>query len=295
MNIDQVQRRDIDELGVNTISLAIDELSSVNESFISLLTSNLSANNWYSDDGSLAKDMVTNDDKLVFSLEPQTDWKYKDIVGIKLVGNIYSSDLISLESIGINQYFTSLDFPINQSTDVDVSLDISSISQEDLNSLIVDKGFDIVLNFNGNKTNASVSIIELQAVFVFDDKLQGEKEAILNRIDDVYYKPIITTHSDITDNRTLVHNTVEIGSRKIHSFRLKINFDITATTSWKTLDYSAFVERYGLTPFHQIQFTIADGRILFRLKSDKMIDYKSVTGSSITQTGSFWLEFNYMN
>lgn len=187
MNIDQVQRRDIDELGVNTISLAIDELSSVNESFISLLTSNLSANNWYSDDGSLAKDMVTNDDKLVFSLEPQTDWKYKDIVEIKLVGNIYSSDLISLESIGINQYFTSLDFPINQSTDVDVSLDISSISQEDLNSLIVDKGFDIVLNFNGNKTNASVSIIELQAVFVFDDKLQGEKEAIMNRIGDLIY------------------------------------------------------------------------------------------------------------
>lgn len=187
MNIDQVQRRDIDELGVNTISLAIDELSNVDESFISLLTSNLSANNWYSDDGSLAKDMVTNDDKLVFNLEPQTDWKYKNIVEIKLVGNIYSSDLISLESIGINQYFTSLDFPINQSTDVDVSLDISSISQEDLNSLIVDKGFDIVLNFNGNKTNANVSIIELQAVFVFDDKLQGEKEAIMNRIGDLIY------------------------------------------------------------------------------------------------------------
>ena len=183
LDIDQVQRKDIDELGVNTVSLAIDEMTSVNESFIDLLTVDIVANNWFSDDGSLSKQMISGDDKLVFTCSGENAWSYKDIVEVRLVGNIYSNDKISLESIGINQYFTSTDLSINESTNVDVAFDISEISQEDLNSLITDKGFDIVINFEGLKTNASVSIIELQAVFVFSDKLQGEKEAILNRID----------------------------------------------------------------------------------------------------------------
>ncbi len=187
MDIDQVQRRDIDELGTNTVSLAIDELSNVNESFIDLLTANLQSNNWYSDDGSLSKDMLANNDRLVFSLEAQPSWSYKDIAEVRLVGNIYSSSEISLESIGINSTFTSTDLSINGSTNVDLAFDISEFNQDDLNSLITDKGFDIVINFDSLKTNASVSIIELQVVFVFNDKLQGEKEAIMNRISDLIY------------------------------------------------------------------------------------------------------------
>ena len=182
MEIDQVQRRDIDELGTNTVSLAIDEMASVNESFIDLLLVDIIANNWYSDDGSISKQMMSSNDRLVFSCDGEKDWSYKDIVEVRLTGNIYASSEINLESIGINSTFTSTDLSINGSTNVDVAFDISEISQEDLNSLITDKGFDIVINFDSLKTNASVSIIELQAVFVFSDKLQGEKEAIMNRI-----------------------------------------------------------------------------------------------------------------
>lgn len=199
MDIDQVQRRDINDLETNTISLAVDTLSHVNESVIDLLTVNYVTNNWYVDNG-LVKESVTSIDKLVFNINAQPSWQYKNIIGIKLFGEIYSDKPLFIDSIGFNQYVKSVDYPIYLSTNVDVDFDITDISQDDLNNLITSKGFDIVVNINGDKSNAYVNISELKLMFIFEDKLANEKEAILNRLNllDLIY-PIGSIYMSVND------------------------------------------------------------------------------------------------
>lgn len=68
---------------------------------------------------------------------------------------------------------------------IDIVCDIFGLDDEVLNNIIVNQGFGIGLNFEGNKTNASVNISNVRLSLEFTNKLQEEVDVVANRSEEL--------------------------------------------------------------------------------------------------------------
>lgn len=182
MNTDQAQRRDIDWLNSGTVSMKIDEIVNSNSESINLLEVDTEMNNWYYTEESLEKPQIIHNDQIIFKVPPSPLFSQKNITQLRIIGSITTSSETIITSVRLNTKNTLVKTTLNDVSDVDITVDISEFDSTELNSLICDKGFDLVINFDYVKSNPTVQINELMLEFTFTNKLQDEQDVVWNRI-----------------------------------------------------------------------------------------------------------------
>lgn len=191
MNIDQKQRSDIDNLESNTISMELDEYSTLSSplSINLLLNDGFNGINWIikmGNDNCFFKSNLVENDRLEIKLS-QDKLLNKNIENIifRMIPYVDVNGGI-LDNIGLSNgnvtYYKKCETVINNEDDIYINCDLFGLSQSDLNTLINDEYFYIILNFNGELTNTSIKLKNIFIDFVFSDKLQNEKDVILNRL-----------------------------------------------------------------------------------------------------------------
>ena len=204
--MDQQQRNDIDNLQTDHISLSIDENNTLTSPLeISLLDDVIiSGNNWIITDDYLLKGNLADEDSLYFSLS-QNLLRFKNIYKIKVQFSAEcSTNGILLESVGLSDGYTTnyeiVETTINNLSDVDVDCSLFGLESNDVNTLMNDDYFTIVLGFNGKSLNSSLKLTDVKLVVYFDELLQNEIDTIDNRLCEKYSQ-VGHKHkeSDITD------------------------------------------------------------------------------------------------
>ena len=226
--MDQQQRNDIDNLQTDHISLSIDENNTLTSPIgISLLDDVIiSGNNWIITDDYLLKGNLADEDSLYFSLS-QNLLRFKNVNKIKvLFSSECSTDGIVLESVGLSDGYTTnyeiVETTINNLSDVDVDCSLFGLESNDVNTLMNDDYFTIVLGFNGKSLNSSLKLTDVKLVVYFDELLQDEIDSVNNRIGDVL--------SEVTEIDT-DHGTLKVNEKIRLAF---FNWEISNVSSSST-------------------------------------------------------------
>ena len=189
LNVDQSQRRDIDEITDNRITLAIDEENISDNPYIFQPTSFI-GNNWFMQGSNFVKLNLTENDSLVFVGGALNNLLQKDITGIGVEFDYTISNVnlnypilsnISLTCMGMTNYFLVENILTTQGH-IDVSCSLFNFSSNVVNTAIIEQGFKVGINFNGNKSNATIKLSNVKVKFTYDNKLHEEILAVSNRI-----------------------------------------------------------------------------------------------------------------
>lgn len=187
MEIDRLQRRDIDDVSNNMITLNIDEINTAESPYVHEDADSFSGNNWIHVEGAYVKYNLAEDDYLTFLYSPINVLSEKKLCKV-IVSFDYSFtgsenlpilDNVSLVHDSIDHVITDLELDSTGHVDADCSL--FNNSAEVLNDIICGQGFGIVLNFKGNNSNAFARIYNVKIIFGYDDGLQDEVDSVANR------------------------------------------------------------------------------------------------------------------
>lgn len=189
MDIERLQRRDIDAVTDDRLTLSIDGLNDISSPYSHSTIEDMVGNNWIRGSNIYTKYNITEDDRITFLYAALTDLSQKDItkvtVSFDYVVENYNMlpilDNVSIIHDSIN--YKNADLPMNASGHIDVDCQLFGLDNEVLNNIISAKGFGIGLTFNGNNSNATLKLSNIILTFSFSNKLQEEIDAVRNRID----------------------------------------------------------------------------------------------------------------
>lgn len=186
MDIDQSQRRDIDNIQNDKISLTIDDYnvidSPLNKNLYNFMVDGY---NWIKNDNKIFKYNLVENDKLVFHIDKIDELFEKIITNIKISFeiengnnnfifngvNLIHDDIIKSKTF--NEFMNKREMIFNCGT----------FNYSDLDFIVNGKEFDIELLFNGNKSNSMFSLKNIYIVFEFVDKLTNESDTVVNRLE----------------------------------------------------------------------------------------------------------------
>lgn len=187
MNIDQTQRKDIDELQDDHVSLSIDDYNRLESPYLLDMTGGrVEGNNWIRAGNNVMKYNLADDDNVRFQLW-QNVLEYKNITCISIGFDVECGrDGIILESIGLSDtivtYYNNCETMLDNQSHVDVVCGLFGLNSEDMNNLINGELFYIDLNFHNDNLNTNLILSNMIMSIVFDEKLQKEIDVIQNRI-----------------------------------------------------------------------------------------------------------------
>ena len=189
LDMDQSQRRDIDEISTDRVTLAIDS-ESVTESPYNVSLSNFVGNNWFNQGDNIVKLNIAEQDSIVFKSDALSNLSQKSITNI-IVAFDYSVTNInmnypilsnfSLTCMGMTNYFLVENILTTQGH-IEQSCSLFNFSSNVVDTAISGQGFNIGINFNGFKSNATVKLSNVIVKFEFVDKLNDEIVAVANRV-----------------------------------------------------------------------------------------------------------------
>ena len=148
LNIDQTQRRDIDEIQNDKIGLANDEYNTLDSPLkVNMLNYFVDGYNWIIDNGKFVKYNLVENDKLIFHVDKIDELLYKNIIYINVEMyivygdnnfifnsiNLYHDDIIKNKPFNIfirNNYY---------------SFECELFDYDDLDFITNGKGFDLEL------------------------------------------------------------------------------------------------------------------------------------------------------
>lgn len=188
MDIERLQRRDIDNVTDDRLTLSIDELKDVSSPYVHSEIKGIGGNNWIIEDDEYVKYNLIENDKLILEYGAITDLSQKDISKITVsfdyeVTNYGMLPLLGNVSIIHDSIeYKNADLPLNASGHIDMDCQLFGIDNEVLNTIISSKGFSIGLTFNGNKSNATLRLSNVNLGVSFSNKLQEEMDAVRNRL-----------------------------------------------------------------------------------------------------------------
>ena len=182
--MDQVQRRDIDT-ALERITLGIDR-NVASSPFLYHITDFI-GNNWFMDEiGEFVKHSLSESDSIRFPVQPVRDLVFKDITKIvvgfdfEVVGKCVLSN-VGMSCSGMTKYFV-VENVMNGIGHIDVDCSLFGFESSVVNTAITEQGFDIALNFDGVKSNATIILSNVTLSLGFQNKLQSEMDAVANRI-----------------------------------------------------------------------------------------------------------------
>ena len=185
MDIDQSQRRDIDDIQNNKVSLTIDNYNLLSSPFSKdLYDYMVDGYNWIKSDNKIFKYNLVENDKLVFHIDKIDELFEKIITNIKISfeiengNNNFIFNGVNLVHDDIIKSKTFNEF-INKRKMI---FDCGTFNYSDLDFIVNDKGFDIELLFNGNKSNSMLALKNVKIIFTFYEKLQDEIDTVNNRV-----------------------------------------------------------------------------------------------------------------
>ena len=201
MDIDQTQRRDIDDIQYDKVSLTIDEYNTLSSPFsLDLYDYMVDGYNWIKSDNKIIKYNLVENDKLIFHIDKVNELKEKYITNIKIVFDIDTGNNNFIFN-GVNLIHDDIikkkDFYVFMNNRHMV-LDCGVFDYDDLDFIVNGKTFDIEFLLNGNKSNSILSIMNVKIVFEFIEKLQNEKDSVFNRIIDLVY-PVGYIYMSVND------------------------------------------------------------------------------------------------
>ena len=201
MDIYQTQRRDIDDIQYDKVSLTIDEYNTLSSPFsLDLYDYMIDGYNWIKSDNKIIKYNLVENDKLVFHIDKVNELKEKYITNIKIVFDIDTGNNNFIFN-GVNLIHDDIikkkDFYVFMSNR-HMILDCGVFDYDDLDFIVNGKTFDIEFLLNGNKSNSILSIMNVKIVFEFIEKLQNEKDSVFNRIVDLVY-PVGHIYMSVND------------------------------------------------------------------------------------------------
>ena len=198
MDIDQSQRRDIDNIQNDKISLTIDDYNTLSSPlYFNLLNYVVDGYNWIVNNNRFIKYNLVENDKLIFHIDKVNELLEKNIINIKIEFDIVNGnnnfifDGINLihDDVIKSKFFNVF---MNRNH---FSFNCKLFDYDNLDFISNGKGFNVELLFNGNKSNSALVLENINIVFEFTDKLQNEKDAIYNRIEN----DIVSIENNIVD------------------------------------------------------------------------------------------------
>ena len=186
MDIDQSQRRDIDNIQNDKISLTIDDYNIIDSPFNkNLYNFMVDGYNWIRNDNRIFKYNLVENDKLVFHIDKINELFEKIITNIKISfeiengNNNFIFNGVNLVHDDIIKSKTFNEFMNKR----EMVFDCGTFNYSDLDFIVNGKEFDIELLFNGNKSNSMFSLKNVYIIFEFVDKLTNESDTVVNRLE----------------------------------------------------------------------------------------------------------------
>ena len=189
MDMDRSQRRDIDVVSEDRITLALDEENVTNSPYI-FSPVDFIGNNWFLQGTNIVKLNIVEQDSIVFTSGALDNLLQKDITKIivefdYVVENVSINYPIlsnmSLTCMGMTNYVL-VENIITTQGHIAVDCSLFNFSSNVVNTSISEQGFKVGVNFTGNKSNATVKLSNVAIKFEFKNKLQDEMDAVSNRI-----------------------------------------------------------------------------------------------------------------
>ena len=189
LNVDQSQRRDIDEVQNDRLTLGLDEENLADNPYVFEPT-NFIGNNWFKQGNNIVKLNLTENDSIVFTSNALSKLSYKDITNI-IVEFDYSISNVSLNyPILSNMSLTIMDMTnymlveniLTTQGHIEVDCSLFNFSSNVVNTAISEQGFKVGINWNGNKSNATVKLSNVKVKFAYDNKLSDEMDSVVNRL-----------------------------------------------------------------------------------------------------------------
>ena len=188
MDIDRLQRTDIDKVTDDRITLALDSFNTVRSPYVHETFDDYKCNNWVLIEDEFVKYNLAEDDNLTLVYNPITNLSEKDIKKIIVSFDYELEDYDSLPILdNVSLMHDSIDYlstnlELNDEMHMDIDCLLFGIDNEVLNNIISERGFGIGLNFNGNKSNATLKLSNIHLSFEFANKLSDETDAVVNRL-----------------------------------------------------------------------------------------------------------------
>lgn len=190
LNMDQTQRRDIDTTLDDRLTLAIDEENIADNPYI-FEPSSFVGNNWFKQGNNIVKLNLVEQDSLIFLSSPLTKLLQKDITNVIVSFDYNISNVsvnypilsnISLTCMEMTNYMLVENILTTQGH-IDVDCSLFNFSSNVVNTSISEQGFKIGINFNGNKSNATIKLSNVQIQFKYQNKLSTQEDSVVNRLE----------------------------------------------------------------------------------------------------------------
>ena len=190
LNMDQTQRRDIDTTLDDRLTLAIDEENIADNPYIFEPTSFV-GNNWFKQGNNIVKLNLAEQDSLIFLSSPLVKLLQKDITNVIVSFDYQVSNVsvnypilsnISLTCMEMTNYMLVENILTTQGH-IDVDCSLFNFSSNVVNTSISEQGFKVGINFNGNKSNATIKLSNVQIQFKYNNKLLQQSDSVINRLE----------------------------------------------------------------------------------------------------------------
>ena len=190
LNVDQSQRRDIDTTLDDRLTLAIDEENIADNPYIFEPTK-LVGNNWFKQGSNIVKLNLVEQDSIVFVSAPLVKLLQKDITNVIVSFDYNISNVsvnypilsnISLTCMDMTNYMLVENILTTQGH-IDVDCSLFNFSNNVVNTTISEQGFKVGINFNGNKSNATIKLSNVQIQFKYNNKLLSQSDSVINRLE----------------------------------------------------------------------------------------------------------------
>ena len=190
LNVDQSQRRDIDTTLDDRLTLAIDEENIADNPYIFEPTSFV-GNNWFKQGSNIVKLNLVEQDSIVFVSAPLVKLLQKDITNVIVSFDYNISNVsvnypilsnISLTCMDMTNYMLVENILTTQGH-IDVDCSLFNFSNKVVNNAISEQGFKVGINFNGNKSNATIKLSNVQIQFKYNNKLLSQSDSVINRLE----------------------------------------------------------------------------------------------------------------
>ena len=190
LNVDQSQRRDIDTTLDDRLTLAIDEENIADNPYI-FEPSSFVGNNWFKQGSNIVKLNLAEQDSLIFLSSPLVKLLQKDITNVIVSFDYQVSNVsvnypilsnISLTCMEMTNYMLVENILTTQGH-IDVDCSLFNFSSNVVNTSISEQGFKVGINFNGNKSNATIKLSNVQIQFKYNNKLLQQSDSVINRLE----------------------------------------------------------------------------------------------------------------
>lgn len=190
LNVDQSQRRDIDTTLDDRLTLAIDEENIADNPYVFEPTS-FQGNNWFKQGSNIVKLNLAEQDSLIFLSSPLVKLLQKDITNVIVSFDYQISNVsanypilsnISLTCMEMTNYMLVENILTTQGH-IDVDCSLFNFSSNVVNASISEQGFKVGINFNGNKSNATIKLSNVQIQFKYNNKLLQQSDSVINRLE----------------------------------------------------------------------------------------------------------------